>query len=283
MSNVLQSNLEQKDFWSSDAGEKWVRYQQEMDELFEPVMQMVLQNANLQKGEAVLDIGCGAGTSTTLAAQLVGNTGHCTGLDISETLLAKAAEVHAFDQIKWVLADAQTHPFIKNSYDVMISRFGVMFFEVSVAAFTNIKQSMKPGSRLVMAAWGPAQDNPWFMLPAKVAKAKLGQMPKTDRNLPGPFAFEDQNRVMAMLDQAGLSNVQITNHKTNLTATNGLKATAKLCCEIGPADNILRHFNGSAHDRSEIEKGIFDQFKPFETNEGLLIPASIHLITGTAN
>jgi ubiquinone/menaquinone biosynthesis C-methylase UbiE len=272
-------NQEQQDFWSSDAGEKWIKNQREMDILLTPVLQLVLDHARLQVGETVLDIGCGAGTSTLQAAQLVGDTGHCTGLDISDTLLGHAACTLDHSNIDWLLADAQTHQFQPRTFDAMISRFGVMFFSDTVSAFANIKSALKPQGRIVMAAWGPASENPWFMLPAQAAKAQLGEMPKTDRSLPGPFAFEDHTRVIEMLEQAGFININTTNHAVNLTATGGLPSATQLCCEIGPANAALKYFAGTAEDRKSIISELTKLFKPFETKEGLNISASIHLFT----
>jgi ubiquinone/menaquinone biosynthesis C-methylase UbiE len=278
----MSVNQEQQDFWSSQAGEKWVRNQSEMDALLAPVLQLVLKHADLQAGETVLDIGCGAGTSTARAAQLVSDTGHCTGLDIADTFLNHAAHELGHPNIDWLLADAQTHQFQPNTFDAMISRFGVMFFSDTVAAFANIKSALKPQGRIVMAAWGPAPENPWFMLPAKAAKAQLGQMPKTDRSLPGPFAFENHNYVVEMLAEAGFLNIEATNYSLNLTAPNGLASAAQLCCEIGSANAALQYFNGTAEDRKSIEAAIVELFKPFETKEGLHIPSSIHLFTARA-
>lgn len=279
----MSDNQEQQDFWSAKAGEKWISNQREMDALLAPVLQLVLDHADLQAGETVLDIGCGAGTSTAQAAQLVGDTGHCKGLDIADTLLHHAKRELDRPNVDWLLADAQTHQFQSNTYDVMISRFGVMFFSDTVAAFANIRSALKPQGRIVMAAWGPAPENPWFMLPAQAAKAQLGQMPKTDRSLPGPFAFENQGKVVEMLAEAGFSNIKTTNHALGLTAPNGLDSAAQLCCEIGSASAALQYFNGTAEDRQAIAARIAELFKPFETQVGLYIPASIHLFTAQAS
>ena len=87
----MGENQEQQDFWSSQAGEKWVQHQRDMDALLAPVLQLVLDHADLKAGETVMDIGCGAGTSTAKAAKLVGENGHCTGVDIADTLLDHCA------------------------------------------------------------------------------------------------------------------------------------------------------------------------------------------------
>jgi ubiquinone/menaquinone biosynthesis C-methylase UbiE len=279
----MSVNQDQQDFWSSTAGENWIKYQRDMDTLLAPVLQLVLDQAVLQLGEAVLDIGCGAGTSTAQAAQLVGKNGSCTGADISDTLLGHAARVLDAPNTTWLLADAQTHAFAPETFDVMISRFGVMFFADTVAAFANIKAALKPQGRIVMAAWGPAPDNPWFMLPAKAAKAQLGAMPKSDRSLPGPFAFENADHVLEMLGQAGFHDAAHSNHSVGLTATNGAQGAAALCCEIGSARAALNHFNGTQSDQDAIEETLTSFFKSLEINGDLKIPASIHIFTARAN
>jgi SAM-dependent methyltransferase len=275
----MSVNQEQKDFWSDQAGQKWIEYQADMDRLFDPILQLVLKEANLKTGETVLDIGCGAGTSTSHAAQLVGPMGHCTGADISDTLLNHGAATLNRNNTSWLLADAQTHPFAPNSFDAMISRFGVMFFKDTVAAFQNIKSSLKPIGRVTMAAWGPAKDNPWFMFPARAAKERLGQMPKTDRSLPGPFAFEDHERVLRQVEAAGFTDCDVQTLDMKLDAGPDIEKVATLCCEIGPVVGALNHFNASQADADAIASRIAELFSPYETGGGIYIPASIHLFS----
>ncbi len=275
----MSINQAQKEFWSEQVGQQWIDYQADMDRLFDPILQLVLSHANLKSGEAVLDIGCGAGTSTSRAAQLVGPMGHCTGADISETLLNHGASTVNRNNTRWLLADAQTHPFEPNSFDVMISRFGVMFFEDTVSAFRNIRSSLKPNGRIVMAAWGLAQDNPWFMYPARAAKERLGAMPKTDRTLPGPFAFEDHERILSQLTDAGFTDVAVQTFDMKLDAGTDMKQVAALCCQIGPVVGALNHFNGSQADVEAIAARIAELFTPCQEKDGIYIPASIHLFS----
>lgn len=277
----MSVNADQQDFWSNAAGDKWVAQQAAMDTLLAPVLDLVLDTAALQSGDHVLDIGCGAGTSTAQAAAIVGATGHAKGADISAPLLSHAQNSFKAANLSWLHADAQTHSFAPQQFDAMISRFGVMFFANTTDAFANIRKSLKPNAEITMAAWGPAADNPWFMDPAKAARAQLGPMPKTDRTLPGPFAFEDPARTITQLTTAGLYNVTCTTHQLALTSHGDAKAAADLCCVIGPADRAIAHFDATPAQQRDLRDTIAAQFETYQSDAGLQIPASIHLYQAT--
>ena len=135
-------NADQSDYWNSVAGPKWVAFQEEIDTTFTGVTKELLARARPVAGMRVLDIGCGAGATALAAARAVGAGGAVTGIDLSEPLLARAAERQAtagLRQMDFRLADAQSHAFAPApAYDLLISRFGVMFFEDPVAAFRNL-------------------------------------------------------------------------------------------------------------------------------------------------
>ncbi|NSX55144.1 class I SAM-dependent methyltransferase [Parasulfitobacter algicola] len=270
------SNSDQADYWTGQAG--WVEQQDKLDATLAPVLDLLLAKSALTPNDRVLDIGCGTGASTIAAAS---SAGYVTGLDISPTLLACAkTRTSHVQNIDLIQADAQTYAF-DTPFDVVISRFGVMFFEDTVAAFQNILYNMKPGGRIIMAAWGPPHQNPWFMEPAAVASAHLGDPPKTDRTLPGPFAFEDAPRVLDLLTKAGVKNPACDAVTVHLTA-GPLMQAAELCTHIGPAKRALGHFNGSEPVRIAIRDGIMDVFTKYDRPNGLQIPAVINLFTGHA-
>ncbi len=274
----MSGNADQRAFWSETVGPDWVALQGVMDASFQPVLDLVLDKAGLKPGRSVLDIGCGAGTSTLQAADKVGSDGSAVGADISDTLLARARILaHDRANVDFVLADAQTHAFTPQAFDHLISRFGVMFFGDSVQAFANMAKSLRPGATVTMACWGPAPNNPWFMTPAKAAQSVLGQPPKADRTLPGPFAFEDQARVVTMLQAAGLRDVSATTCNLLLTPPGDAAAFADQQAVIGPVKGIIDHFNGTDADRAAIRDRIIEACAPFETPDGMRVPADINL------
>ena len=172
--------------------EKWVRHQAFIDQQLEAVTDLLLQTAAVRVGEAVLDVGCGPGATLLRLAAVVGKEGHVLGCDVSAPMLALARQRIAAAGIRnvdVVQADAQSHGFAENAFDLVISRFGVMFFADPTAAFAKLRQPLKPGGRLAFVCWAPLADNPFFLLPIQIATRHLGPVEPTPPRAPGPLAF----------------------------------------------------------------------------------------------
>ncbi|MEL7166817.1 MAG: class I SAM-dependent methyltransferase [Pseudomonadota bacterium] len=272
------TNLDQQEFWTHSAGPAWVSHQDEMDTLLTPVLDLALQAAALQPGERVLDIGCGTGQSTDVIGTAVGPSGSVTGLDISETMLDLAAtRTRQMRQITLLCADAQTHAFAQASFDVLFSRFGVMFFDDTTAAFANLWRALAPGGRMALAAWGHVAGNPWFTDPAQAAREVLGPSPKPDRTLPGPFAFEDPERILPQLRAAGIPAPTVSTHDIRLTPRGNVADVARLCCQIGPADSALTFHNADDDARIAVAGAVAGRMAKYDTAQGLRVPARIHI------
>ncbi|WP_299280742.1 class I SAM-dependent methyltransferase [uncultured Tateyamaria sp.] len=273
-------NTDQEEFWDVSAGPAWVALQEQMDALMQPVLDLVLTHASLTPGMRVLDIGCGTGASVLDALEQVGEDGHVTGVDIATSMLALAqSRLDGRTNTDLIKADAQGHSFEGPLYDALISRFGVMFFDDSAAAFANMGRALEPGGVMTFAAWGPAPQNPFFMDPAAAAAEVLGRMPKVDRSLPGPFAFEDAERTCAMLETAGLVEIEADEIDLHLTPQGSLTDVANLCCDIGPADRALRHFEADEAQRAALGTAIAARFAAYVQGDRVRIPACINLFT----
>jgi ubiquinone/menaquinone biosynthesis C-methylase UbiE len=139
---------------NSAGGRRWVERQQSSDIVLGPILQVTLERAQLGRGERVVDIGCGAGASSIALAERVGPSGQVLGIDVSEPMLARAAErLPPGVPVKFVCADAATHRFEPTAFDLLFSRFGVMFFAEPARAFANLRAALKPSGRLAFACW----------------------------------------------------------------------------------------------------------------------------------
>lgn len=235
---------------------------------------------SFESGQQMLDIGCGTGASCLAAAGFVGPAGHVTGVDVAAQLLDRAgirAKAAGIPNITLQLADAQTHACAPASIDVIISRFGVMFFEDPVVAFANMARALKPGGRLVFAAWAPPAQVPWFSIPASAVIARLGKPAPSDPNAPGPMAFQNPDRVIKLLADAGLKNLRCQTETVDLTPSGPFNEVTSFATRVGPAARIIADFSGTDADTAAIEADVRSKFAAFNTDKGLRIPAGIHL------
>ncbi len=270
------ANTDQAAFWTDGSGAKWVALQENLDALFQPVLEGLLARARLQPGQSVLDVGCGTGASTLQAARSVGPQGMVLGADISPTMLALArrrASDHA--NVKFEVADAEDHPFEPAEFDHLISRFGVMFFADPTRAFANMKTALKPGATVTLAAWGQMAANPWFTVAARAAKEVLGAPPAVDPDEPGPFAFRSPEKVTGILSSAGFAEVEAETVTLYLTPSGNTEDAAWLATSVGPAVRTIAHFQGSDADAAAIANRIAREFDAFETPQGIRIPADL--------
>lgn len=279
---VSEANAAQKEFWSTDVAGRFLAHRAVIDAAFAPVQTALLDAAQLAPGQAVLDVGCGAGASTLAAADLVEPGGTVLGLDISPTFLERAREISEGNPaVRFQLDDAQDADLPNAAFDRMISRFGVMFFADSTAAFANIAGSLKPDGRLAFACWGQVRANPWFTLPHHVAAARLGDPPRSDRDAPGPFAFRNPERIAGRLRDAGLTDICVDVIHPRLAAQVPLDVLADTICETGPANGLIHHFNGTAEDRAAIRGEIQRQLQDIAVREGPGLGAEINLVTAS--
>jgi SAM-dependent methyltransferase len=282
---MSESNRDQAEYWSTTAGQKWVNLQQQIDALLAPAATVVLNRAAPRPGERVLDIGCGAGTTTLSVAEAVGPEGHVTGADISPPLLAHARRrvpEHLATRVSFIEADAQVYPFEPEAVDLVLSRFGVMFFADPVEAFGNLRRALKPGGRLCVLAWAAGDRNPWFSVPRRAAVAVLGEPRPTAPDAPGPLAFANGEAVVGKLRRAGFTDAAVDEIATQLTPPGDLAEVAALAAQIGPVARITAEFEAGPDAIDRITALVREEVAPYKTGNGFRVPAVLNLFTARA-
>jgi SAM-dependent methyltransferase len=202
---------EQAKLWNGSAGRAWVDAQKTLDQMFQPFADMLVQEVEACDARAVLDVGCGTGSTTLAIARQLGPAGRCTGLDISAPMIALARERAERKGLaaSFIVADAQTHAFQPASVDMIVSRFGVMFFADAVQAFTNLRHAAKNGAALRCIAWRSAAENPFMTTAERAAAPLLPSLPVRQPGAPGQFAFADAGRVHGILAASGWADIEI--------------------------------------------------------------------------
>jgi SAM-dependent methyltransferase len=209
------ANAAMAEYWNSDEAAHWVAQQQSYDEALEPFVAPMLAAARLRGDDRVLDVGCGTGGTTVVAAEA---TAFATGLDISAPMIDAArrrAVAAGVANVDFAVADVQTAPDLPTA-DAIISRFGVMFFDDPVVAFTNLHGTLTAGGRLAFACWQPMLANEWMSVPALAAAEHVALPVPPDPGAPGPFAFGDADRVRAVLAAAGFADVAVEPFETRM-------------------------------------------------------------------
>jgi len=241
--------------WSGERVARWLRRAEGVERQLAPVSDVLFAAASLHAGERVLDVGCGTGPTTFLAAEAVGPTGAVVGVDISaEMLEAAASNVRdGLAPIEWIEADAVTWDPPEATFDVVLSRFGVMFFSDPSAAFANIRRALRPSGRLAFVCWQAFEAQEWMRVPAEAAGVRADWA----GGGPNPFAFADRGMLARYLDEAGFVRVDIDSFRGPLVlggATNVDDALAfVLQARIGRQIVEERGDEGVARVREALE------------------------------
>jgi SAM-dependent methyltransferase len=278
------ANADQIAYWNDLAGQKWVRYQTMLDRQLDELGAIAMGVARLASGEAVLDVGCGCGSSTLELGRRVGPPGRAVGLDISRPMLQLARQRSRTERVPnatFLEADAQMHAF-RPEFDVLFSRFGVMFFEDPVAAFTNLHGAIRRGARVAFVCWQALQHNEWMLRPMMAAFEHITLDSPPSPDAPGPFAFARPERVEGILGAAGYRNVVLRALEVDLTIGGGLPMTetVSFLLEMGPLGRVL---TGAPYDlKAKVSESVKDAIAPHASHDGVKMKGAVWVVTADA-
>jgi SAM-dependent methyltransferase len=240
MSEPIKSNSEQIEFWNGDAGQRWVRQQARLDAMLAGISAEILALAAPRSGEQVLDVGCGCGTTTLQLAEAVGPSGRVVGLDVSGPMLAVArSRAAAMKHVTFVKGDAAEHRFDGAQFDLLFSRFGVMFFADPDAAFANLRKSLKPSGRVAFVCWREARENDWVRIPVAAARAHVPPLPQPAPEDPGPFSFGSPGRLRRILANGGFDLITLRAFDPPMVLGDTLDDAVAHIQEFGPISRML--------------------------------------------
>ena len=278
-----EQNADQIEYWNGAGGQRWAARQPVHDILLQPIADLLIDRAGIRPGERVLDVGCGSGSTTFAFARTVGPSGHVMGIDISAPMLARAREVTPVGApVEFVLADATIHSFAPENFDLLASRFGVMFFADPALSFANLRRAMRRSGRLAFACWREPRQNPFFMLPLQAVYQHVPKMPQVGPEDPGPFSFASEARVRRILSSAGFSGVAMEpcDLALDVAVGGGLDAAVRSALEIGPSARAL------ADQPPEVvaaaAQSVREALTPFVKGETVPLDGAIWIVTARA-
>jgi SAM-dependent methyltransferase len=279
----FSANAQQAEYWNTEPGRKWVQRDAKMDERLGPMTNELVRRSRVGFEHSVLDVGCGGGSSKEQPAGVVGNSGHILGIDISEPLLELARKrCESLPQVKFTNADAQVHPFPRQSFDLLASRFGVMFFSDPTSAFRNLLGALKPEGRLHFVCWASVAENAWFTVPLTVANRYLGELEPGPARAPGPLAFSEPDYVFDILSAAGFKDIQIEIVATTMISADPPEQQAELYLTGGPAARLMAANSPQADVVAELTAVLANELQTYETKDGISPGATVHYVAASA-
>ncbi len=204
------ANVEQAAAWDGAEGDHWTEHEQRYDAVGRRLDPHLLQAAGLTSGEAVLEVGCGSGhIARELARQVA--PGRVLGVDLSRRMLERArqrAREEGLSNVDFQHADAQVHPFGAGIFDVVVSRYGAMFFGDPVAAFSHLHDALRPGGRLVLLTWAALRENAWLAV-IRESLAADRELPEPPTAGPGPLGLSEPEVVRGVLEHSGFIDIDL--------------------------------------------------------------------------
>jgi SAM-dependent methyltransferase len=281
------SNEEQLEYWNGEAGERWAKDDATMERLLRPVTEALLDHARIKDSTSALDVGCGGGSQSILLGQSLGPDARVLGVDISAPMLKVAAgktgQLPAdCAAVEFLQADVSSHQFAADSFDLVFSRFGVMFFDDPVAAFSNIRTALRANSRVAFCCWQSLKDNDWTFIPFQAAMQHVPAPQKTDPHAPGPFAFADPERVRGILQRAGFGEIALYSFNSTLrfSEADTFEQSVRDLATVGPVARLL------ADQPDEILESVFlsmeQVLQPFYSDGALCMSSSFWFVTARA-
>ena len=240
-------------YWNGEVGQRWARNQRALDAAFAPLPAALIDRAALRVGARILDVGCGAGETALIATNRIGPRGDIVACDVSAPLLDVARgrverEAAGGASIDWTEADAATHAFGAASFEHILSRFGVMFFADSEAAFAHLRYALVPGGRMTFLCWRSLDANPWVSVPRAAVLPLVPDYVPPPADGPGPFRFADRADLEKILRLAGFKDVVCEPVDRGLTlarsadgsAAAATAAATRFVLELGPVSRLVR-------------------------------------------
>jgi SAM-dependent methyltransferase len=265
--------------WAEVAAD-WAEHAEKVDARSALLTEKLLRLSAPRPGERVLELACGPGGAGLAAAERVAPDGEVVLSDIAAEMTAIAsarAEARGLVNVTTRVRDLEQIDEPDRSFDVVLCREGLMLVPDPARAAREIRRVLQPGGRVAVAVWGPRERNPWLGVMFDAVSAQLG-CPVPPTGIPGPFSLEEADKLAALLADAQLSDVVVSELSVPLTARSFDEWWTARCALAGPLTQILASM---AKDTVQaIRDRARDATGPYKSPQGFEFPGVALLASG---
>jgi len=260
----------------------WEKHREIIRHMFVPVTQALVEDSLIGSGNKVLDVATGPGEPALTIAALVGSEGKVFGIDPAPEMVdaaRRATDQLGFRNAQFEVAPADRLPFPADTFDAVVSRFGVMFFPSPVDGVREMLRVLKPGRNLALAVWHFAENNPFHYAVARVIE-RFVDSPPLAHDAPDAFRFASQGKLRALLAEAGAMSPSERLLRFTIQASTSVEDFWTLRSEMSEK---LREKLATLSGRqmTEVRRQALEALRAYSTERGISFPAEVLVVTGT--
>jgi ubiquinone/menaquinone biosynthesis C-methylase UbiE len=278
---LMQPDQEVINRWS-DAAAFWEKHRELIRQMFSPVAQALIEDALIGSRHEVLDIATGPGEPALSIAAVVGPEGKVFGIDPAPEMVAaarRAADRLEFGNAQFDVALADQLPFPADTFDAVVSRFGVMFFPSPVDAVREMLRVLKPGRKLALAVWHFADRNPFHYSLQRVIERYI-HSPPPEPDAPDAFRFASPGKLRDVLSEAGAKAPSERLLQFAIQASISVEDFWTLRCEM--SEKVREKVAMlSSEQLTEVKRQTLEALRGYSTGGGMSFPAEVLIVSGT--
>jgi ubiquinone/menaquinone biosynthesis C-methylase UbiE len=266
--------------WQESA-KYWKKHSATIHSMFAPLTRALIEDAGIKTGDLVLDVAGGAGEPSLTIAGVVGPTGSVMCTDaVEEMVVAAQREAHerGIENIDFRQCTADSLPFSNDSFDVVVSRLGAMFFPDPLDALREMLRVTKPGGTLTFAVWHKSELNPYSYLVTRVV-SRYVPVPAADPDAPDAFRFADAGKLAAILKRAGATDISERIFRFQIEAPISVEEFWTMRSEV--SETLREKLKRLTEEQSlRVAQEVKDNVRPFSSDNGMSFPAEMIIVRG---